>query len=105
LHGAKLMMGMGVLAETICYGRQIDFMSIAPQTWRKLFLANGGLKGQEAKRQCIQMCAQLGWNVEGNHDRAEACGVWAAAHLKWGNAKAIRQLLSHMSVRSMERAS
>lgn len=44
-------------------------------TWRKYFIGRGNLPGKEAKRQCVRLCARLGWDAP-THDAAEAAGIW-----------------------------
>ncbi|MEM7211962.1 MAG: hypothetical protein AAF479_08720 [Pseudomonadota bacterium] len=94
-----LMLGFNFTAQTVAAGRNITCETVAVQTWRKAFLGHG--RPKDPKQICIKQCAQLGWEVDGNHDRAEACGIWAWAHIYRGNRLAITKLLSHLSVRKM----
>lgn len=59
-----------------CKGIEIKRADIG--TWRKYFLGRGNLKGPEAKRQCVALCAQLGWEAP-DHNAAEAAGIWSWA--------------------------
>jgi Holliday junction resolvasome RuvABC endonuclease subunit len=98
-YTATLMLGMNFTAQSVAAGRGIPCETVAVQTWRKAFLGQG--RPENPKRAAIKQCSLLGWNVEGNHDRAEACGVFAWGHIYHGDRKAIMHQLSHGSVRRM----
>lgn len=67
-------------------------------TWRKYFLGRGNLKGAEAKRQCVRLCAQLGWDAE-DHNAAESAGIWcwAGSTLDPRHANRVEPLFAHAS--------
>ena len=98
-YGAMLAMGMNFITQTQANKRSIPFVSFASQSWRRLFLGNG--RPADPKKEAVNMCHLLGWPVGLSHDKAEACGVWSAAHLEHGNSRGIHRLLSHGSVRAM----
>ena len=98
LYTAKLMLGLDVMAQATAAMRGIEYQTVAVQTWRKAFLGHG--RPENPKRAAIRMCKQLGWDVDGSHDKAEAAGIWAYGHLYHGDGKAMRQLLSGSAVRS-----
>lgn len=72
---------------------------VAPQTWRKDFLGHG--RPSDPKAAALAMCETLGWETAGIHDRADAAGIWAWAHLHYGNASGVHRLLSESAVRRM----
>lgn len=96
-----LMLGLSFTAQTVCAMRQISCETVAVSTWRKTFLGHGRLGGDESKRQCIQLCNTLGWPHGGDHNRAEAAGIWAHAHLNFGNRRGMHRQLSHGSFKRM----
>ena len=98
---ARLMVGMASVTEEICAKRAILHVDVHAGSWRKAFLGKGNLKRDDAKRLAVAECARLGWPTDGNHDRAEACGVWCWAHLYRGNQRGMHRLLSASSMRSM----
>lgn len=65
-------------------------------TWRKFFLGRGNLKGDEAKRQCVRLCRQLGWNAP-THDAAEASGIWmwACSQIDPARVQRVEPLFAH----------
>lgn len=77
-------------------------LKLAPvQTWRKYFLGKGNLKGDEAKRQCVKLCAQLGWDVpivgrSPDHNAAEAAGIfsWASSQVDPRNVTRVEPLFA-----------
>lgn len=89
---ARMLIGMAMVVETVCAGRKVATRSVAIPTWRKAFLGKGNLP--DAKVQAVRMCQSLGWTVDADHNRAEACGVWAWAHIHHGDAKGVLRLLS-----------
>lgn len=99
LYNAQLALGLNFTAQTVCSMRNIPCETVAVQTWRKAFLGTG--RPHLPKKAAIQMCKTLGWDVDGNHDEAEAAGIWTWGHIYHGNSKAIMQQLSHGSVRRM----
>lgn len=98
LYTSKLMLGMDMTAQIIAAMRGVEYQPVAVQTWRKAFLGNG--RPDNPKRAAIRMCTQLGWDVDGSHDKADACGVWAWGHLYHGDQQAMRRLLSVGSIRN-----
>ena len=96
----RILLGLAACAESICAARKVRHVDVPVMTWRKAFLGNG--RPKDPKGDALRMCALLGWPTDGNHDRAEACGVWSFAHMNHGNAKAMHRLLSRASVRNME---
>ena len=93
----SIMIGLNMTAQGVCAGRNIPCATVACQTWRKAFIGEGYPKNP--KLAAINMCEALGWEVYENHDRAEACGLWAYGHLEHGNSKAMHRLLSDYQVR------
>lgn len=96
----RLLMSLAFLTETMAAMRQIKSTEVNMQTWRKAFLGNG--RPADPKGETLRMCAMLGWDTGGLHDRADAMGVWVWAHLNHGNRKGIHAMLSIGSVRRME---
>lgn len=94
------LIGLAMLTETIAELRGIRLVRANIQTWRKLFLGTG--RPKDPKTAALAMCAGLCWDVQGDHNRAEACGVWAWAHHEHGNRRAVRDLLSRMTMRQLE---
>lgn len=70
--------GLYAIFTGIARAKNIEVMRADIGTWRKYFLGKGNLKGAEAKRQCVKLCAQLGW-VAADHNAAEAAGIWCWA--------------------------
>lgn len=98
-YTATLMLGLNFMAQSVAAGRGIQCQTVAVQTWRKAFIGQG--RPDNPKRASIEMCKLVGWEVEGNHDRAEACGIFAWGHLMHGNRDGVAKMLSAGSVRSM----
>lgn len=105
----RLLMGMAMIVEMIAGPRFIPCKDVSVDTWRKSFFGHArnfderGLK-RNWKREAVEFCEMLGWDVGGSHDAAEACGVWAHAHLTMGgNRAAMAKLLSRMTVAGMAR--
>ena len=78
----RMLIGLAFQTEVMC---AIGLKSISipayeahVTTWRKHFLGHGF--PHDPKQAALNMCAQLGWETEGSHDRADACGVWAWGH-------------------------
>lgn len=85
----------GVLTGIVaCKGIPIKVAPI--QTWRKYFLGRGNLKGDEAKRQCLKLCEQLGWDTKGDHNAAEAGGIfsWACSQVAPRNVTRVEPLFA-----------
>lgn len=100
LYESKLMLGLDFTAQTVASMRRIEYQAVAVQTWRKAFLGHG--RPENPKRAAILMCKTIGWDVDGSHDKADACGVWAWGHLYHGNTKGIHKMLSTGSVRMLK---
>ncbi len=94
-----ILTGMAFLTETICTMRNVPVISVAVSTWRKSFLGEGFPDDPKAK--AVAMCRSLGWVVR-TEDEADACGVWALAHLLYGDAQAMHGQLSRAKVLEME---
>ncbi len=95
----RLLIGLATQTEVMCAIRNIPSHDCHVASWRKAFLGHG--YPHDPKRAALNMCGLLGWDVGGSHDRADACGVWAWAHLNHGARRAIMRALSASSVRSM----
>lgn len=93
------MVGLAAIAQCTAALNRIPVQQAYSQTWRKAFLGDG--KPDDPKASAIAMCDLLGWPHGGSHDRAEAAGVWAWAHLHHGNARAMVGQLSHASARRL----
>ena len=98
---ARILLGFDAHTQSLCAGRGVDARSVRVQTWRKAFLAEG--TPNEPKQASLAMCAQLGWDTGGVHDRAEACGVWVWGHYYHGNQRAMSALLSSMKAQPLAR--
>lgn len=105
----RLLMGMAMVVEMVAASRFTRCEDVNVDTWRKSFFGHAknfderGLK-RNWKTEAVNLCGMLGWGVGGSHDAAEACGVWAHAHLVMGgNRRAMAKLLSHMTVARMAR--
>ncbi len=96
-----LLVGMAAITEAICAIRAVPIpvVSVASSTWRVAFLGEGFPK--DPKGDAVRMCGSLGWRVR-NDDEADACGVWAWAHLNHGDVAQMRDQLSRAQVRKME---
>lgn len=97
-----MMIALSSIIEAVAAERGTPFEMIAIQTWRKAFLGNGNPR--DAKAEALRMCELLGWPTGGVHDRAEAAGVWASAHLQWGYQRGLQQSLSVGAVRQFVRS-
>jgi hypothetical protein len=95
-----MMIGLAAITEAVCSTKPVQVVSVAVSTWRVAFLGEG--YPDDPKGRAIAMCSELGWPV-GSHDEADACGVWAWAHLNHGDVDAMRDQLSSAKVREMER--
>lgn len=67
--------GLYAIFTGIARAKGIRVLTADIGTWRKYTLGRGNLKGPDAKRQCVALCRQLGWNAP-THDAAEAAGIW-----------------------------
>ena len=92
-------MGLAFQTEVICESVGIDYRTVAISTWRKMFLGHG--RPKDPKPLAIKTCQTLGWKIDGDDNRADACGVWAHAHFNHGNRKGIMRQLSESSMRRM----
>lgn len=70
-----ITLGLYGIFTGIARCKGVELLPVSIQTWRKHFLGFGRLKGDEAKRQCVKLCAQLGWPAD-DHNGAEAAGIW-----------------------------
>lgn len=89
--------GLYAIFTGIARAKGIEVLSADIGTWRKYFLGRGNLKGSEAKRQCVQLCSQLGWDAP-DHNAAEAAGIWswAGSRLAPSNAQRIEPLFARV---------
>ncbi len=97
----RILMGLAYTTEVICEGVGVPYQTVAISTWRKMFIGHG--RPDDPKRAAIDACYKLHWDVEGDDNQADACGVWAWAHFNHGNSKGIMRQLSESSVRRMAR--
>ncbi len=109
LHGPRagtaimlLLQGLAYTTTVVCEGVGVPYETVAIMTWRKMFLGHG--RPDNPKRAAIDACYKLHWDVEGDDNQADACGVWAFAHFTWGDRKAIQRQLSASAVRNFKRA-
>lgn len=56
--------------------RKIPVLIAGIREWRKAALGAGNLSGEVAKRRMLQICDHLGWETGGDHNAAEAAGIW-----------------------------
>lgn len=70
-----LTRGLYAIFTGIAGAKGITVLPAHIGTWRKYSLGHGGLKGPEAKRQCVALCKQLGWPAP-DHNAAEAAAIW-----------------------------
>lgn len=89
---AHMLIGLAMCAEVACAARDVKCESVSIQTWRKEFLGTG--RPDDPKAASIAMCQSLGWEVQGDDNRADACGVWAWGHIHRGEQKAVMKLLA-----------
>ncbi|MEM6623900.1 MAG: hypothetical protein AAF674_16860 [Pseudomonadota bacterium] len=94
---ARMMVGLSAHAESVCARRSVLQRDVQSQTWRKAFLGTG--RPTDPKQASLRQCELLGWPTGGIHDRAEAAGVWAYAHIHHGNSRGVMQMLSMGSVK------
>ena len=97
---ARLLLGLSFATEMVCELASVRHLDVPVQSWRKAFLGHG--RPKDPKAAALAMCAMVGWDVGRNHNRADACGVFAFAHLHHGNRQAMVKLLSKASVSAME---
>ena len=95
----RLLIGLSFQTEVMCAIREVPVAQAHVATWRKHFLGHG--YPNDPKQAALNMCAMLGWETGGSHDRADACGVWASAHFTHGDRRAIQRALSASSMRAM----
>ena len=94
-----LLQGLAYTTTVVCESVGVRYETISIMTWRKMFLGHG--RPENPKQVCIDACYRLGWDVEGDDNQADACGVWAYAHFHHGNRKGIMRQRSESSVRRM----
>ncbi|MEM8791061.1 MAG: hypothetical protein AAGE80_05555 [Pseudomonadota bacterium] len=92
-----LLTGLCFTCEVFAAEKNIRCTSVAISTWRKWFIGKGF--PEQAKLEALNMCEFLGWETGGVHDRAEAAGIWAYAHLKEGNFRGVQKMLSKGSMK------
>ncbi len=95
-----VLMGLSYVTEIVCSGRGLVYFSVAVSTWRKAFLGHGF--PDDPKAATMNMCQALGWSPQ-NHDEADACGVWAWAHLNHGDHADMLGQLSRAKVMELAR--
>lgn len=95
------LIGLAAIAESVAARYDLACHKVTPQEWRKDFLGRG--YPSDPKKAALGFCAALGWDTGGDHNRADAFGVWAWGHLNHGYRAGMHTLLSRMTVRSMER--
>ena len=95
-----ILSGLCFTTMTLCSIHKIRCVSVAVSTWRKAFIGHGF--PTDPKAAALSMCASLGWTPR-NHDEAEACGVWAWAHVFHGDIHDIHRQLSASSMKVMAR--
>lgn len=79
-YSAYLLMSLAAVAGEAATRAGAAVLSVDCQKWRKTYIGNGGLSGEESKRLAMQRCDQLGWRYP-DHNAAEAMGIWY-----WGMA-------------------
>lgn len=94
-----ILLGMSAITEALCSMKATPVLSVAVSTWRVAFLGQGF--PEDPKGDAERMCHLLRWDIS-NSDEADACGVWAWAHLNHGDVDAMRDQLSRAKVREME---
>lgn len=87
-HTLTLTRGLYAIFAGIVKAKGITLLTAEVATWRKYVLDHGRLPGDAAKRECLRVCARLGWHAP-SHDAAEAAGIWlwACAKLDPRNAR------------------
>ena len=95
----RLLLGFAAHTASVCAMRGVRHVEVAAMTWRKAFLGHG--RPVDPKQAAMLMCDRLGWPHGGVHDRAEAAGILAWAHLYHGDQRGMQRLLSASSVRAM----
>lgn len=96
----RLKMGLATLTEHIAARRAIRCADVHVQTARKSILGQG--RPKDPKGEVLRFCRIMGWEVGGDHNRADAAVVWAWGHIHHGNRRGLHRLLSHGSLRGME---
>lgn len=99
-YTAKMMLGLDFVAQTTAAMRGIQYQAVAASSWRKAFLGHG--RPANPKRAAILMCKRLGWDVDGSHDKAEACGVWAWGQIYHGGTEGRRRVLQLLSASAIK---
>ena len=95
----RILMGLAFTTEVVCESVEIPYRPVAISSWRKMFLGTG--RPENPKLAAIKACQMHGWEVEGDDNRADACGIWAWAHFNHGNSKGIMRQRSESSMRRM----
>lgn len=89
---ARMLIGLALSVETACYIKSTHCIEANIQAWRKVFLGTG--RPDDPKRAALEMCKSIGLDVGGEHDRADAVGVWSWAHFNHGNRRGVMNMLS-----------
>ncbi len=95
----RLLIGLAFQTEVICAIRGISAHQCHVASWRKVFLGHG--YPHDPKKAALNMCAAMGWDTGGSHDRADAIGCWVWGHYTHGDRQAMQRALSASSVRAM----
>lgn len=93
---SEISLGLNGIFLGIAHCKRVPVMHAHIGSWRKFFLGRGNLKGDEAKLQCLKLCEQLGWEAGGNHNAAEAAGIfaWACAQVDPSNCTRVEPLFA-----------
>ena len=85
VYDSTLLYGLRGIAIGLARAKHVPVIQVPVATWRKFFLGRGDLRGPEAKRRCVKLCAQLKWSApttragDPDHNAAEAGGLWLYA--------------------------
>lgn len=103
---ARVLYGLLGIAQGIAELRAVPVLLVNIGSWRAAFLNKGRFKDERdpvtgktikgrdvAKRACLRVCHSLAWEVGTDDNKADACGIWAFAHLNHGNNRAMLQHL------------
>lgn len=85
----QIALGLQGIFIGIARCKSVPVLSAPIGAWRKHFLGRGNLKGDEAKRQSVRLCEQLGWNPP-DANSAEAGGIWCWGCTQVAPARATR---------------
>ena len=99
---ARVLFGLVGIAQGIAELRGVPLIQVNIGSWRAAFIGKGRFKDEHdpvtgktvkgrdvAKRACLRVCHSLAWEVRNDDNKADACGVWAYAHLNYGNSAAM----------------